>query len=102
MFQQIISHRWLAYISETATAVKQGRILVNNGKLLYPNLILFVETADHFIAEIYGATESPLSLSSIKQRITLTSAEYLFQFAVENLEQAQTSPKIHHRTLFFF
>jgi len=94
IFQQIISHRWLAYISETATAVKQGRIIVNNEKLLYPNLILFVETADHFIAEIYGSTESPLSLSSIKQRTTLTSAEYLFQFAVENLEQAQTSPKI--------
>src|SRR5262245_48790686 len=94
MFQQIIRRRWLAYISETASAVKYGRAIVRDAILLYPNLILFLETADHFIAEVYGATRWPKSLSSVVERTTLTSAEYLFQFGVEDLEEAKTSSKI--------
>src|SRR5262249_40614478 len=53
IFQQILKSRCLAYINEKASAVKQGRVIVSDAMLLYPNLILFLETADHFIAEVF-------------------------------------------------
>lgn len=94
LFRQIVANSWESYIDETWTAQKTGKIMVTRATLVYPTLLLFVETADHFLAEAYGATEKPQSLAKVVHKISMSSAEYLFQFAVDDMVKAKTISKI--------
>ena len=94
LFRQIVANSWESYIDEACTAQKTGKIMVTRATLVYPTLLLFVETADHFLAEAYGATEKPQSLAKIVHKVSMSSAEYLFQFAVDDMLKAKSSSKI--------
>ena len=63
----------------------RGVVKLGHGRLLFPNMILFVETSDHYIAETFGAT---LRFQGLVERIhkDTSTSKYIYQFtdAAEN------------------
>jgi hypothetical protein len=70
---------WNKYLSTLHGSVSKGKLKLERGSLLYPNLALFTETKDHFIFELLGADEHFAGLKAFNHKYPST-VEYLGQF----------------------
>lgn len=76
------AHRevWDRYFHRIYSDVSKKRVTLGDGVLLYPNLALYTETEDHYIAELFGATPKYGGLIPRKHK-EWSTIKYLYQFA---------------------
>ena len=55
---------WNKYFKNLYTKIKKKEINLEEGMLLYPNIMLFTETDKHFILELFGAQRDFKGLKS--------------------------------------
>ncbi|CAH0289527.1 Shedu anti-phage system protein SduA domain-containing protein [Peribacillus frigoritolerans] len=71
---------WHEYFSRIFTGfLKKQLTLQDGGKILFPNIILFTQTDDHYIVELLGANRGYSGLTTKKHKEKSTQ-KYLYQF----------------------
>jgi len=71
---------WDRYLSKVYSTIANGKAKLAEGVLLFPNMVLYTETDDHYLAEFFGA--SPKYKRMIPRRHKeLSTLRYLYQFA---------------------
>jgi len=90
-FIKTVATGWEKYISQTQQALLNRHIVVRDANLLFPVLILFIETKDHFIAEVFGAERKPRKLVHKFMKTELNSTEYLYQ---SRINEATSKPQV--------
>ncbi|MGN7309925.1 hypothetical protein ACTHQ4_02395 [Alkalicoccobacillus gibsonii] len=80
-FKKIVYERLNAYYEKSNRNLNLS--YHNPGTLLYPNVLLYVETKDHFLFELLGFKEKYEGLSK-KYHPMNSTEEYLYQFKSDN------------------
>ena len=70
---------WNEYLEQVFCLTSEGIWKLGTGSLSYPNIALFVETDDHYIFELFGATKDFKGLEKKTHRF-LSTLKYLSQF----------------------
>ena len=75
---------WDTHFKLVNDDISRKRATLGEGSLLFPNLVLYTETEEHFIAELFGCT---LRFDGLTERIhkETSTSRYLYQF-VDNSE----------------
>ncbi|MFH1734270.1 MAG: hypothetical protein ABIE92_06130 [bacterium] len=70
---------WNTYFRSVSDDIAGKRITLGEGRLLFPNLVLYTETEEHYIAELFGCT---LRFDGLTERIhkEASTCRYLYQF----------------------
>lgn len=78
-FVEINLKEWNEYFESVFCLISEGIWKLGTGILLYPNIALFVETDDHYIFELFGATKN---FNGLEKKIHRESStlKYLYQF----------------------
>lgn len=71
---------WSTYLKTISDDVARGTVTLGEGRLLFPNIVLYTQTMNHYIAEIFGATLMFQGLVDRTHKETSVS-KYLYQFA---------------------
>ena len=83
-FVKATTNYWSQYLSAVSRLVTEGRIYAtNNGRILYPTILLCTETPKHFIAELIGSHPTYAGLS-IKRHKEVSTNRYFNQFSADN------------------
>ncbi|PEZ05574.1 hypothetical protein CN326_14015 [Bacillus sp. AFS018417] len=78
-FIKINEEIWHSYFRSFFKQMLLGRISLDKGSILFPNIMLFTETKEHYIMELLGANKFYNELKTKKHKETST-AKYLYQF----------------------
>jgi len=70
---------WSRYLQKVNDDIERNYISFGQGKLLFPNIVLYIETPEHYIAELFGATSGFQGLEERRGKATSTN-KYLYQF----------------------
>lgn len=76
------AHRevWDRYFNKLYSSLSKGEAKLEDGVLLFPNMVLYTETDHHYLAELFGA--SPKYKRIVPRRHKESSTlKYLYQFA---------------------
>jgi len=87
-FCAVHSDIWHSYFSKIHSAISNGVAKLGDGVLLFPNMVLYTETNEHYLAEFFGASTDYTSLDVRRHKETST-IKYLYQFS-----DREDSPKI--------
>lgn len=83
-FVKATTNYWSQYLSAISRLVTEGRIYAtNNGRILYPTILLCTETPNHFIAELIGSHPAYNGLS-VKRHKEISTNRYFNQFSSDN------------------
>lgn len=71
---------WNAYLGTISQDLARGKVTLGSGRLLFPNLALYTETGEHFIAELFGCD---LRFGGLTERTNRedSAVRYFYQFA---------------------
>lgn len=71
---------WGRYLSRVYSTIAKGKTKLGEGILLFPNMVLYTETDDHYLAELFGASQKYKRLVP-KRHKESSALKYLYQFA---------------------
>lgn len=71
---------WDRYLKTINDDIVRNRVSLKSGRLLFPNLVLYTETDEHYIAELFGCS---LRFNELTERLHKESstARYFYQFS---------------------
>ncbi len=88
-FIQVNLQIWNKYFNFLSQSITKGRLQLGKGMLLFPNIILFTETEDHFLFELFGVERNFNGLKTKIHKMSSTLT-YLYQF-----DSGQEGPTFH-------
>jgi hypothetical protein len=70
---------WSSYLRSVSNDVARGTVTLGSGRLLFPNIVLYTETEDHYIAELFGCD---LRFNELSDRTNKedSTVKYFYQF----------------------
>ncbi len=71
---------WDRYLSRVYSTTAKGKVKLGEGMLLFPNVVLYTETEEHYLAELFGASEKYRRLVPRRHKES-SVLKYLYQFA---------------------
>jgi|WetSurMetagenome_2_1015567.scaffolds.fasta_scaffold61717_1 hypothetical protein len=71
---------WDSYLKLVSDDIARKRVTLGEGRLLFPNLVLYTETEDHYIAELFGCALRFDGLTA-REHTESSTIRYLYQFA---------------------
>lgn len=89
-FKQVNLEIWNKYLGNLFQSITKGKLQLENGTLLFPNIMLLSETNDHFVLELFGAKRIFNGLKVKTHNKEPSTLTYLYQFDSE-----QEGPTFH-------
>jgi hypothetical protein len=71
---------WHRYLKKFYVAITRNEMVLQEGKILFPNLVLYTETSHHYLAELFGSSSKYKSLVP-RRHVESSTLKYLYQFA---------------------
>lgn len=71
---------WHKHFKRLYTSIHKKEVNLQTGLLLYPTMVLYTETEDHYLAELFGAVTKYNNIIP-RRHVESSTARYLYQYA---------------------